>query len=1183
MPTLHITLFGPPRAEREGVPVKFRRHQTLALLAYLASTDRPHGRAALAALFWPELDEQESHAALRRILYDLGRTIGKGWRDLGDGHVVLPSQPGLWVDVRRFHTLVAQVTAHGHAAHALCDSHGASPCDNCLAALTESAGLYRDDFLAGFSLRGAVEFDAWQTFTTESLRLELATVLEKLSASHAGRSQYDLAMRYALRWLALDLLNESSHRLLMQLHASSGDRAAAARQYEQCARVLAAELGIEPAPETTALYHELVPAKLAAEGASVGDRPGMAPAVAQQVASPARVSEMQSSPAPHNLPPDVTPFIGRRAALGQVAERLADPACRLLTVLGPGGIGKTRLAIQAARGETERFPHGIYFVDLAPVPSAELLSAAILRTLQVPQHAAAEADQHLLDFVKDKRMLLVLDNYEHLLTGPEPERRDGYGLITKMAAAAPQLKLLVTSRSRLNVPAECLEPLEGPETPPSAPRAKLASSPFEGEGDPGLAPLPGGERSGEGRPSVLATTEHVEPAAAERRRWPARGTAAALGRYSATALFLECVRRLQPGFRPAADEAQAIAHICRLLEGVPLAIELAAAWTRVLPLDEITRRLEHGLDLLTTTMRGVPPRQRSMVATFDHSWRLLTPRERSILRQLSVFRGGFTLEAAAAVARASLTELANLVDASWLALAASGRYAIHELVRQYCADKLEREHPVSAEAGETGDEVRRRHAVYFQSLLASRWEQLFRRIGAIADTTSDLGNLMVAWEWSLMHDDLTTVWGLGDGLGLLADRQGSNPEIAHVLGIGIERLRAAQAAERGGQGRVRERAAVLAMVLTNQSERFSRLGRLDGTEACLKEAAAWLNEADSGDARWAEASWFYRRMVAWTKHERGDFGGSEKLFRDLLSELRAGQISVWPHSADATLLWQPEPHWGQGFNALALGDFAEARRLAEEGIALAEQLGSGLGRGFASHLLAWALINTGEYRRAEQEARRLLSTASTFGDTIMTAVALVVLGRAQFALCQYDRARTWWRRGLALARRIGLQGNVTTCLIGLGDIELALGNTIAARQLYDASLAPTGRPPAAASPDVLAALIDLGRVALFEGRPAEARECLRQVLSRPGRWAATTAEAIAYTAEALLRQGELARPAELCGFILSWHGTPFHIRAAAEKLLGEIEARLPPENLATALARGRVRRVDEVVAQIVGL
>ena len=258
-----------------------------------------------------------------------------------------------------------------------------------------------------------------------------------------------------------------------------------------------------------------------------------------------------------------------------------------------------------------------------------------------------------------------------------------------------------------------------------------------------------------------------------------------------------------------------------------------------------------------------------------------------------------------------------------------------------------------------------------------------------------------------------------------------------MLGIGIERLRAAQAVERGGRGRWRERAIVLAMVLTNQSERLVRLGRLDDTEACLDEAAAWLEEAEAGDAAWAEACWFYRRMVAWTRYHRGDFVGSMQVWREVLAELLTGQLTMWPYTADVSTIWLPETYWGRGFNALALGDFAEARRLAEEGIALSEQLGLGLGPGFASHLLAWALLNIGEYARAEQAARRFLSIASTFGESLMTAMALTVLGRAQFRLGRYDEARTWWRRGLALARRTGLHGMITSCLIGLADIELA--------------------------------------------------------------------------------------------------------------------------------------------------
>jgi DNA-binding SARP family transcriptional activator len=249
MVVFNITLFGPPRAARFGAPAHFHRGQTLALLAYLAASDRPHSRDALATLFWSEQAEQPAHAALRRTLYDLGRTVGKEWLELEDHHVALPAQPGLHVDVRCFCSLQARVVAHGHPPHDLCD--------DCLTALNEAASLYQDDFLAGFTLKGSAQFDIWQTLATESLRLELGAMLEKLAGTLAARRCYDQANLHARRWLALDPLNEPSHRLLMRLYAMKGDQAAVARQYKQCAQMLATELGIQPSPETAALYHEL--------------------------------------------------------------------------------------------------------------------------------------------------------------------------------------------------------------------------------------------------------------------------------------------------------------------------------------------------------------------------------------------------------------------------------------------------------------------------------------------------------------------------------------------------------------------------------------------------------------------------------------------------------------------------------------------------------------------------------------------------------------------------------------------------------------------------------------------------------------------------------------------------------------------------------------------------------------
>lgn len=1145
MPDLDITLFGPPRAERAGAPVTFHRHQTLALLAHLAATDQPHSRDALAAFFWPELDESEAHAALRRGLYDLGQTIGKGWLTIDRARVALPSAAGLRVDVRHFCGLVKGVAGHRHATGGLCD--------DCLAALTEAAEVSPDDFLAGFSLRGSPEFDDWQTFTAESLRLELAGVLARLAAGMAARRQHDLALAHARRWLALDPLDEAGHRLLMQIYAWAGDRAALARQYQQCADVLAAELGIEPASETTELYNALLHTQPPPQVEVATDRAPPLPAVEQPAHALSSV----------HLPPDATPFIGREAELRQVARWLADPACRLLTVLGPGGIGKTRLATQAARSQTDRFAHGVYFVDLAPLPSAALLSTALLHALHAPQPGGVELDDYLLDFLREKQMLLVLDNYEHLLSGPEPNRRDGYGLVTKIAAAAPGIKLLVTSRARLNVAQECLAPLEGLASPPS-------TIPSLG-GEPDVPHSLIREQPAEDRSAAAPT--------GRRQRAAGNASMAALNSYSATALFLACIRRLRPDFQPTAADARTIAHICRLLEGTPLAIELAAAWTRVLPLAEIASDLEQGLGLLTTRLRDAVPRQRSMIAALDHSWRLLAPAERSILRQLSVFRGGFTRPAAQVVAGASLRDLVGLADASWLRLRDSGHYAIHDLSRQYCAEKLEKEH--SAEAGESGDQVRQRHAAYYQSLLVARWEDFFRRQGAIAEITADVGNLLAAWDWALLRDDLATVWALSNGLGFMADRQGQNQSIARVFEIGLGRLRADQAATRGSPERSRARTAVLVVLLANRCERLCRVGQLEGAQDCLAEAEALLDESGAGDVRWAEARWLYGRMAAWLRFECGDFDGSTRLYRALQAEVQAQQVQIWPYSADTTTIWLAEIYELLEFNALALGHYEEVRRLAAEGIAIAEEHRLPYCRAWVSYPLCWALLNLGEYVQAEQAAQRFLGEARAFADDLMITQAMAVLGQTQLATGQHDRARTTLRRALALARRSGLPGIAASCLVGLGLVELDLEHLPAAQRWYRESCAAV-QPAAGGAPAPPGALIGLGRVALGQGRPAEAREYFRLALAARHLKAATMAGAIVYTAAVQLGEGELTQPAELCGFLLGWQGTPHHVKSVAEKLLTTLKVRMPVEDLVTALTQGQQRRPDEIRTEIVG-
>ncbi len=1090
-----LVLFGTPRVERDGAALHFERHKTLALLAYLAVTGQAHARDVLAALFWPEVGPREARANLRRALSQLRQLLGPGILDAEEDRVALP-RGAIEVDVGRFRACLAQVAAHHHPAPHLCD--------DCLANLSLAADLYRDDFLAGFSLRDAPDFDAWQTFQTESLRLELAGALEQLALAHGERGDFAHAVAFARRWLALDPLCEPAYRCLMRLHAAAGDRAAAFAQYEACRTVLESELGIPPEAATTALYEEL--------------KTGV-----QQVSSGRTAGALQPI---NNLPAAPGACIGREAELGDVAARLADPACRLLTIIGPGGIGKTRLALEAARDLAGQYRHGVCFVDLAPVPRAELLSAAILNALGVAQQTAGGLDQQLCEHLRNRQLLLVLDNYEHLLTGAEPERRDGYGLVTRLAEAAPEVKLLATSRARLNVRAEWLLPLEGLALPREAWAAGTS---------PGMRP-----------DAVLA----------------------ALNQHAATALFLACVHRLRPDFAADAGAGRAIARICRLIDGTPLAIEMAAAWTRVLSLEEIAERLAQGLDLLTTTLRDVPPRQRSMAATFDYSWRLLNARERSLLRQLSVFQGGFTGAAAEAVAGATPADLASLADTSWLPSPVAGRYTLHELVRQYCAGKLEREH--IAESGETGNEVQKRHAAYYENLLHELAKQWFQGRKPTIEIAADFGNVIAAWDRMVKQDEVLIAWGLCHGLGFLGDRLGRNAEVALLFDASKPGLAATPAAdcitERG-----RARAVLLALLLASQSERLHYLARYADASACLAEARVWLERVEARDARWAEAHWFYSRGQVYAAYDRGDAPAMVALGQASLDELREGAFC--PYSGDISH-WLPEAHMLVGWGAALLGEYEEARHMAQLACKLAEAAGSDFILGFQHYLLSWALLYLGEFGLAAQSAQRMSMLAAAQGDALMRVLALGIHGAVELARAHYPQARVIWRRSLAAAREAGMQYEVALSLIGLGDIELARGHPAAARRLYKASGAPPGTPAA------LSVMIGLGRVALWYKNPHQAREHFRQALRACQYRAATKAEAIAYTAEALLQESEQAQAAELCAFVLQWSGTPAVVRDVAGKLLRDAEAQLSADESAAARERGRNRDLDDVLAEI---
>jgi predicted ATPase/DNA-binding NarL/FixJ family response regulator len=400
----------------------------------------------------------------------------------------------------------------------------------------------------------------------------------------------------------------------------------------------------------------------------------------------------------HNLPSQPTSFIGRASEITEITALLDNPNCRLLTLVGPGGIGKTRLTIEVARCVLDAFPDGVFFVPLQPLRSTDDIVTSIVETLPLQLHGSTDPQQQLLDYLREKYILLILDNFEHLL--------DGVSIVTDILDTAPHVKLLVTSREALNLQVEYLWPVQGLNTPPD---------------------------------DALDVFDE----------------------YSAVQLFVERAWRIKPDFSPETHRHEVV-RICRLVAGLPLALELAAGWTRALSPQAIGDEVQRSIDFLASNQRDVLERHRSMRAVFDHSWHLLSEEERVVFPRLSVFRGGFTLEAAEQVAGASLSPLVSLIDKSLLRLDASGRYDLHELLRQYAQEQLE----VAGETETTLDT----HCQYYADLLDARRIDLAERSqkNSFDEIGAEFENIRMAWDRAVgrtnydgiirMHPSLYWFW-----------------------------------------------------------------------------------------------------------------------------------------------------------------------------------------------------------------------------------------------------------------------------------------------------------------------------------------------------------------------------------------------------------------------------------------
>ena len=671
---------------------------------------------------------------------------------------------------------------------------------------------------------------------------------------------------------------------------------------------------------------------------------------------------------PSNLPAPPAPLVGREQELAEVRAQLLRHEVRLLTLIGPAGVGKTRLSLEVAADLLDEFDDGVFFVGLEAVAGAELVGPAIARTLGVREGAGETLREVLLTYLRDRQLLLVLDNFEQVVAAAP--------VVAELLSSCAGLKLLVTSREPLRVRSEWLFDLDGLSYPPDE----------EADG---------------------------------------------FERYGAVQLFVQRAQQFKRRWMPAGREAQAVVRICRLVEGLPLALELAAAAVRERSCREIARELESGLHALATSARDVPERHQSMWAALEHSWQGLSEVERAVLARLAVFRGGFDEAAAVAVSGSLRSVLAALLAKSVVRQTAQSdgeyRHRLHELVRQYAGEKLRD----AGESTATSD----RHLDYYLNLAEGAAPRLVgpEQAAWLSRLESEHENLRVALGWALESRQVERALRLAAALERFWYLRGywsqGRAWLARSLaqsGSSVPSLARARALLSAGE------------LARHQSDYGAAIALLTESEALFQEPG---DELLRGLAL---------QGLAYVAHNQGDFDRARTLWEELLPLFRAHgdtwRIGQALHGLGYVLLNQggverAEQLFAEGLRlyravedkgaiadsltfagsvALQRGDLSRAQALCAEGMLLHREIGNKHGLAWALRLLGSVMQEQGDYDQAETYDCESLRVRYELRDEHGSAWSLEGLAEVACARRQPERAARLWGQAEALREAVGV-------------------------------------------------------------------------------------------------------------------------------------------------------------------
>jgi predicted ATPase/DNA-binding SARP family transcriptional activator len=939
---LVVKLLGQFSVQLHAQPIEIPSRPAQTLLAYLAlQPGTAFRREKLAGLIWPDANESNARSNLRHALWRIRKALGdedgQRYFPADDLTLAFNPEPGCWIDA----VVLGNKTSP------------ASP------TLEEQVAAYQGELLPGF-------YDDWITIERERLQASFESKIETLIARLSGEKRWADVIEWAEHWIRFGAAPEPAYRALMLSHARSGHKAKVKETYQRCVEALQREYGVEPSEETQALYQELM-----------ATRPLTRPLASEPPAEPR-----------HNLPTPATPLVGREAELAEITDRLVhDPHCRLLTIVGPGGIGKTRLALHAASQTLEQFADGTFFISFETITTAEAMAPAILQALSSAMQEQKDPRAQLIDYVRDKNLLLVLDNLEHLL--------EGTALIGEMLSAAPEIKIIVTSRERLHLQWEWLYEVQGLAYP-------------------------------------AADAQNVE-------------------RFSAIQLFLQTARRMRARFSLAEEQPHVI-RICQLVEGLPLGLELAAAWVRVLSCREIAEQIERNLDVLSAQLSDVPDRHRSARAVFEYSWSLLAPEEQQVFMRLAIFPGGFRREAAEKVAGAPLSLLFTLVDKSLLRASAAGRYDMHTLLHQFVAEKAAQANQAAAIQTRLVNYYRdyaRQHQRDYMALEEERlnlmtclemarnnWQAqvVLDYVDALGEMWSARGHWSDArkgYEWACdaaqAHDDnrklaeCLCLWGKA------CIEQGNYEQAESYLDQSLDLY--GQLDDRHGMANVQFLLARLAITVKSDLSRAESL-----MEACLAVRHS------SQDAQGIAEALFWQAMI---QYYRSNYPWANQLAQQALDlQERSGDkrrsIPILLLLADIAL------H--------GLGDLSAALSRCSDAAAICESLHIDYELANAHYIMAEIYRRQVRFEEAYQAAQRSMELARSSGDRKMQAHIYYRLSEINHNRGNHRVALEEVQRSLALCHQLSDRWGTVYVLKHLGELYLKLGEARQAQTTWQQAL-----------------------------------------------------------------------------------------------------------------------------------